>query len=527
MTTPPRDAGKAEDDAPVRVRSVALVGAQIAALSFHPPLELWRTNLVAGIGGGPLLLIASLTTVAAWIVTLLLWRGRGLARLWMAGTAVSAGVFAFFAWAGFPFDLTRDPGPPHGIGALAFAAFLSAVLILAAYRFGRSLVVRTAVAALAAALIVPATYSLVSQRHGAIAPPAAASPLIPAGSGSARPDVFIIVLDGYGRADRMMDYYGFDNTPVLAALAQHGIRDLPQARANYSYTYAAVPSALTMEYIFDDDRPIRADEIRWINRISGGDNRLVHSMQAAGYRYVHIESGLAGSACGAAVDRCVPAPFLDETTWSLFSKTPLAHPLRSRYGHAFALDGLDRLQRLAEEAGRRPREPRVVFAHILLPHPPLFVGPDCSTRVREGMDGLAIGHPRYLGYLSARKAAYVDQVRCVNRRLIELADVMPPDSLVAFFGDHGPDAKEQLATSIYAWTDEQVRERMAIFMASRLSAGCRQPGPAATPINLVRDVVACALGADVPRLPDRSFLMPPAPAQGTAPPPPDATERVG
>src|SRR5690606_2778066 len=45
------------------------------------------------------------------------------------------------------------------------------------------------------------------------------------------PDIYLLVLDGYGRADVLADMYDFDNTPFLELLTSQGFQVAPQATA--------------------------------------------------------------------------------------------------------------------------------------------------------------------------------------------------------------------------------------------------------------------------------------------------------
>ena len=207
--------------------------------------------------------------------------------------------------------------------------------------------------------------------------------------------------------------------------------------------------------------------------------------------------------------QCIGAPFLDETSWTILQRTPLIHLLRNLRGHAFSVDALDRLSSLIREARPRADEkPRFIFAHIMLPHPPLFVTNDCRIRVEEGLDeGNVYGPP---GLKERRKAAYGEQIRCVNRRIEEFLEVVPSDSVVLLTGDHGPDSRGQFFRPRGTWTLDDIDERMSIFAAYRFSDLCgAQLQPRMTPVNSTRLLLRCLLGADLPPLADRFFAPPP------------------
>ncbi len=63
------------------------------------------------------------------------------------------------------------------------------------------------------------------------------------------PDVYYIILDAYGRADRLKQFYGYDNTPFLDALRKRGFYIAQNSRANYDQTCLCLPSSLNMNYL--------------------------------------------------------------------------------------------------------------------------------------------------------------------------------------------------------------------------------------------------------------------------------------
>ena len=79
----------------------------------------------------------------------------------------------------------------------------------------------------------------------------------------------------------------------------------------------------------------------------------------------------------------------------------------------------------------------VRFAHLLLPHDPYMLNPDCSVKPEaEWLDEHGPGAE------DAREEAYADQVRCLQRRLGEMLDALGRteagrEAIVLIHGDHG------------------------------------------------------------------------------------------
>ncbi len=81
------------------------------------------------------------------------------------------------------------------------------------------------------------------------APPAPVSARPSPSAATGLPDIYYIILDGYGRSDVLADLYGIDNTDFLRFLEQRGFYVAADARSNYSKTILSLASALNMQYL--------------------------------------------------------------------------------------------------------------------------------------------------------------------------------------------------------------------------------------------------------------------------------------
>lgn len=123
---------------------------------------------------------------------------------WNALTAISVGLVFFWNWRG------------ESLIEWALTTTLCVVAVAAAWRLGQSTHVR--VAMLVATLVFSGTLAvwLVSQEISAPDPVIGARSVVTAPELRETPDVYLIVLDGYARADVLEELYSFDNTPFLA-----------------------------------------------------------------------------------------------------------------------------------------------------------------------------------------------------------------------------------------------------------------------------------------------------------------------
>lgn len=320
-----------------------------------------------------------------------------------------------------------------------------------------------------------------------------------------RPDILVVFFDAYGSAEVLDTFYGFDNSAQLQELQDRGFEAPTEISANYARTQLAIPAFLQMDYVAGETEISDAD-VSELLRVLAGDNRLAAALRDQGYRQVHVESGWLGSRCGPTVDICVGARWPDETLFDVVYRSLLTDIPGFEIGRSFT-DGATRAADwLADDL--RPyledSQPDFIFAHVLLPHPPLFLDKECSADWDGGVSGFAIGQRRADDQqIQQARREYVEQVQCANRVMIQTADVLGEDDVALFVGDHGPDLQGQLFMPSSEWTDDQLRERFGTFMAAKVP-GCEMGGIESV-VNIGRRMMSCLTGDSFPDLPTRTY----------------------
>jgi hypothetical protein len=102
----------------------------------------------------------------------------------------------------------------------------------------------------------------------------------------------------------------------------------------------------------------------------------------------------------------------------------------------------------------------------------------------------------------------VEQIQCVNTKILRFLDDLGDDSVVFITGDHGPDAYGQVAVPPGEWTDADRLERFGVFSAYRLPTGCDPVEQDLDLINGMRLLVSCVTGEELERLPPRHLIFP-------------------
>lgn len=330
-----------------------------------------------------------------------------------------------------------------------------------------------------------------------------------------RPDIYYIVLDGYGRADFLREEFDFDNSGLIRHLKENNFYVASQSHSNYSQTLLSIASSLNFAYLDEalgkdladlNDRRYLRDLLR--------DNRTVHLLKKAGYSTVQIASE-SHEAEIRNPDRYVSkwwSPTLLES--GLLNMTPVPWAFDKAGEPLFYDLHRENILYAIEELGKTPAipGPKFVYAHILVGHPPFVFGPngepvtpDRPYSCEDG-DGF-MAHPGESR--TTYRESYRGQVTFLNERLKPVLETIlahseqPPIIIVQ--GDHGPGSSLNSTTL----EDTDARERFSILNAYHL------PGrtdawlyDSVTPVNTFRIVLNRYFGTDLPLLEDKSFYAP-------------------
>lgn len=501
----------AERDAPNPARrwtSRAPVGGliQLVSLALFVPLSFFADNWASQPSLGPLLSIGIIAAAVALVVLLALstWFRVQPRR---ALALVSLLLILFFTWG--------DVEERFRAGSATVAATIAlGLLVLASiWRWSQTteFVGVVLIFSLCLVLYPTAEIALLMMSVGEVQ---LSTPWIPESMITAErePDVYLLVLDSYGRADVFDLLYGYGNAGFLDELVAKRFQVATNATANYSMTHFSIGSALSMAYLADEGQEVsQADRIE-LYRIMQGGNSFVSTLKGLGYRYVHAENDWNGTHCGPAVDICMGDAVFEETTWDFLSRTPLASLVERKYPHSHTGSALLRLSQFENWASESEswNGPTLVFVHLIMPHPPLYVNGSCEIVWDASLGGLHIGGSDLAAEaVSKRRSAYVEQAECVNQRVLSLVGSLPQEALVIIIGDHGPDSLGQLYVPIDAWTESDIVERMAVLAAFRFPAGCDVIVPAdLSLVNSLRLSLDCLIRGEVPLLENRHFVVP-------------------
>ena len=331
-----------------------------------------------------------------------------------------------------------------------------------------------------------------------------------------RPDIYYIILDGYGRGDYLNQFYEYDNTPFLEFLKERGFYVANLSQANYVKTVLSLSASLNMSYLdFLSQRPgiNSADPSPTARLIRWGT--VQQQLQDLGYQVVAFSTGNRATELENA-DLFLRPPTRAATVFERLvmdtSALVLWHEVARFLGLPPTYPGYqahrERITYVLDALADTPRlpGPKFVFIHVIIPHPPFVFGSHGEAVNQKYPFSLMDGN-LYLGTPEEYIRGYQDQITYINTQmehiipLIQSQSSRPP--VIILQGDHGPGAR-------LSWTSpitQALRERTAILNAYYLpGVTSDQLYPQISPVNSFRVVFNAYFGAACPLLPDQSYF---------------------
>ncbi len=327
------------------------------------------------------------------------------------------------------------------------------------------------------------------------------------------PDIYYILLDGYGRADVLQELYQFDNTDFILALEERGFVVPAEARTNYPRTSLAIAATLNMDYIQNLVPGSEKQPFWWLIAPLLDHSRVRRDLSALGYRSVAIATNWSITDNPTADIYFSPRPVeLNDYESFYLAKTPLSvlTPFLSNFALVPSFDShreliqynLDTLAELPSIPG-----PKFVFAHIISNHPPFVFDADGKPIQPSYPFTLADANDLPLDKATYQQG-YIEQTKFMNRRVLEMVDAILQQSLtppiVILQADHGPG----MLSDFLSLESTCLKERFAIFAAYHLPGQLSHPVPDdITPVNLFRFVFNEYFQTNLPYL-ENAFYFP-------------------
>lgn len=318
----------------------------------------------------------------------------------------------------------------------------------------------------------------------------------------AAPSVYLLLLDGYPRADKLLGEFGIDNAPFVGALRERAFAVADHSRANYTVT------DLTLASVFSGGALGALDAGTAEYRRPINEGSVLQAFRGQGYEVVSISAGFEGVALRQA-DRFIDSGQLNEFEWNLLKLSGLA-PIIDLVQPTLLADQhrarvLATFEALSALAGERAGRPRLVFAHLPIPHSPQVFGPAGEPQDVQGLrmpfidrDEYVVLGPEEYGRRLAGQISYV------NRRVLGAVDAIverDPRAVIVVFSDHGSGIRE--FTDIGGSSDVDLRTANLLAVRSPGAAGIIEDR--STLVNLLPRILRAYAGSGPSDVPEAIF----------------------
>jgi hypothetical protein len=489
---------------PVRPHRFVLYPLLFAA---YPVLFLWSQNVGEANPADVLPLVGVAVAVAAAATAVLTLVFRDARRAALVVTPVIIGLLMYGHVANLVHAFhVRPLIQQAGWLALAGLGFVAASRLDDA----RLRQVSTVLDRVGALLIVITLVIIVPFEVSAAGRATAAPPPATAATASTRSlrDVYYLVLDRYGSDRALKLRFGIDND-ITPWLVEHGFRVLSDSHANYVKTSMSLASTLSMSHLTDLAARMGKDSSNHRPIFSLLKNSaVVRQFRALGYRYLHIGTHFEPTQTDEAADRNLygggPSDFaatlLDTSAIPTLSKRLGLSRGDWLYERAYhdGVYGWKALASVRDEPG-----PKLVIAHMLLPHPPYAFARDGhfltpAERRNLGERAQFAGH---LGWTNEQLEAWITSIRA-----------LPPDRqpIIIVQADEGPYPPAYEADQEnYDWSTASLADLQtkygilnAWYVPGGIDVGLYDT---MTSVNTFPSLFSGYFGVDVPKLEDRSY----------------------
>ncbi len=323
----------------------------------------------------------------------------------------------------------------------------------------------------------------------------------------AAPDIWLVLLDGYPRADTLARDWDHTGPGIEEGLEDLGFAVAEGARSNYNATNLTLPALLEMA-LLDDVEPWADYDPQGSapaaeRAISLQQNRAFDLLREHGYRITSIGAGYTHIEIRA-VDEFIDARTTDLIEFRLLGMSAVGAFLQwldPEFGEGQVAQRVEQnlasLERLARDSGERPD---FVFAHLPAPHPPYAFA--SVERPTVPLSDLFYYQPELFGE-DLMKMAYRENVGGTAERVLdtlaEVVETVGDDAVIIVMSDHGarPHRYEGL-------TLEEAESQFAILLAARTPDGEVLFEDDALASNVFLTVANRYLGTDIPPV-DRIF----------------------
>jgi hypothetical protein len=323
------------------------------------------------------------------------------------------------------------------------------------------------------------------------------------------PDIYYVILDGYGGEDVLSSIYNFDNSDFLEYLQDRGFYIADESRSNYLQTALSLASSLNVDYLDDLNQSGSNSWNRSPLKDLIANSRVNQILSDIGYSFITFDTGYDFTDIEDSdlyfsnfinIEKFeevylsfTPLLLFDNASWNKI-------PLFTYQTHR------SRIQDINEQFSLIPSlpGPKFVFVHYLIPHPPFVfdrfgnsIYPDWSYSLKDA-DSFPGSRAEYI-------AGYTEQIQYVNKMVIDLVDGILSNSenqpLIIIQGDHGSRMLTDWSSpeASCTWESASILNAFLVEDSSSLY-------PSITPVNTFRIILDDLANTNFSLLEDKVFF---------------------
>jgi hypothetical protein len=309
------------------------------------------------------------------------------------------------------------------------------------------------------------------------------------------PDVYFLILDGYGGASSLKKDLDYDNSKFIQVLEEKDFFVASNSFSNYPQSFLSIPSTMNMKYLNYLKDVVGEESKDQLTGMKMMNNFLVMEIfKEKGYKTVNFLT--TDFEVNADISLCKNNHEVNELTETLgninifnyFLNWILTEYIREQQECYFSE---------LSEIHKKFQEPVFVFAHIFVPHPPNVFGPNGEhviPRIYYNEWGTQEDKDRYLDtlqYANLRIEEFVEKV-------LNETDHQP---IIIIESDHGTD----FSIDWNEPTNEMLKQRFSNFNAYYMPEGQELLYDTITPVNSFRIMFNSNFNGNFELLEDKAY----------------------
>ena len=311
------------------------------------------------------------------------------------------------------------------------------------------------------------------------------------------PDVYFLILDGYGGKNSLKDDLNFDNSEFIENLEEKGFTVIPNSHSNYPQSFLSIPSTMNMKYLNYLKDTLGEESRDQLTAMKMMNNFLAMEIfKSKGYKTVNFLT----------TDFEINADYQACESKRILESNELMSALTKINIFEYVITWIE-LQNTREkqecyfseisEIHKKFDEPVFVFAHIMVPHPPNVFGPNgehVMPRIYHNEWGT-----------EEDKGRYLDTLQYTNLRLDEFVEKVLKETdhepIIIIQSDHGTDFD-------FNWddpTNKMLKQRFSNLNAYYFPKGGDLLYGDITPVNSFRIMFNSNFNSNFELLDDRAY----------------------